>query len=356
MSRNITVIVDDQDKDIKYLCPVNKQTVTGTYINNTWTSISGSECGSEGWFQYTFIGTRVQVAVSSSRQDRSFAVQIDNGPKTSYTGGGFYESPVLADGSHTITYYAPKGASALSTTLDYLTYTAGPSTPLNGHTLLVDDSDGAVEYRGSWSTKSPIPLSFDFSTSLYESTAHWSQAIGDAIEFNFIGNSIAVYGIVANLTSSPQKNITTTYTIDGDSTERGIPAGTLEGLPKAALFSAHGLSDGQHTLTVNVSQIASPQALGFDFFMYNSTAADLQVVSAGSTSDDNAPLTASQSRAGVIIGGVVGGLLLLGALVFAVSQWNKRRKEGADSWFVVGKLKTTHMKSSFGSKSNVEST
>lgn len=56
MSQAITIIVDDQDENINYLCPVVKQTVAGTYINNTWTAVENAECGSGGWFKYTFSG------------------------------------------------------------------------------------------------------------------------------------------------------------------------------------------------------------------------------------------------------------------------------------------------------------
>jgi hypothetical protein len=334
MSPPVTVIVDDQSKDIKYLCPVDQQTVAGTYINNTWTSVKSPQCGSDGWFQYTFNGTRILVAASSPNDDQLFSVMIDDGPRMNYTGSGYYESPVLSDDRHTITYYAPSGASDLSSTLDYLAVTAGRTTFLNGHTLIVDDSDDTVTYGGGWTTESPIPLTFDFSTSIYQSTTHWSHSIGDTIEYNFLGDSIALYGIVANLTSSARKNISMTYILDGVPTERGIPAGTLEGLPKAALFHSSNLTAGQHTLIVNVSDIASPQAIGFDFFLYNSTASDVTASAA------SANPSATRSRAGAIAGGVIGALLLLGLLFFALLQLSKRRKCGVHRWFPLEKLQT----------------
>jgi len=331
MSRPVTVIVDDQNKDIKYLCPVNMQTVAGTYINNTWTTVESPQCGSDGWFQYTFSGTRILVAASSPNPNQAFSVKIDDGPRQDYTGNGFYESPVLSDDNHTITYYAPSGPN-LSSTLDYLAVTAGRATPLNGRTVIVDDSDDSVAYSGSWTTQSPIPLTFDFSTSLYQSTTHWSRSIGDTIEFHFIGDSIAVYGIVANLA---KKNISMAYILDGVPKEQGIPFGTLEFLPKAALFHSSNLTSGEHTLLVNVSEIASPAVIGFDFFLYNSTAADL-ASSAGST---NPSAAAARTRAGAIAGGVLGTLLLLGLLLFALLQLSKRRKCGVHRWFPLEKLK-----------------
>jgi len=334
MSQNPIIIVDDQNKDIEYLCPVNKQTVAGTYINNTWTSILSPACSSNGWFRYTFFGTRIQVAATTSNPNLTYSVTIDDGPRTDHTGDGFYESPVLSDGRHTITYFAPHGASSLSTVLDYLAVTSGRTTPVNGRTMIVDDMDNAVIYGGSWSTESPIDLDFDFTTSLYKSTTHWSRSIGDTIEYHFIGDSIAVYGIVANMASSPRDNISMSYILDGVPTQQGIPNLTLEGLPKAALFHSPNLTAGEHTLVINVSDITPPQALGFDFFLYNSTMPDPPTAASASAS------SATQARVGGIVGGVFGVLIFLGILFVLLFQLSKKRKFGVDRWFPVWKLKT----------------
>lgn len=133
------------------------------------------------------IGTRIQVAAAFSSPNRNFSVSIDDGPKYRYTGDGFYESPILPDGQHILTYYAPRKSSGLSATLDYLTVSAGENTPIFGKNLIVDDADGVIHYSGNWATEAPIPLSFDFATSLYESTTHWSSSIGDTFEFKFKG-------------------------------------------------------------------------------------------------------------------------------------------------------------------------
>jgi len=337
-------MVDDQNEDIHYLCDVIHQTVRGTYVNNTWTAIESSNCASKGWFEYTFSGTRITVAASSSRTNRTFGVKIDDEPRKNFTGNGHYESPILSDGPHTIKYFPPKGSSARSATLDYLTVTAGKSTPLAGSTFVVDDSDGAIVYAGKWSTESPIPLNFDYSTTLYSGTAHWSHSVGDTIEYHFNGDSVILYGIVANLTSAPQNNITATYVLDGVATEQGIPWGTLEGLPKSQLFRSKSLPPGEHTLLVNISQISADQAFGIDFLLYKSTAADLAVVSAGA--NDVPALSPTQARTGIIVGSVIGSVLLLGVMFLALSQWLKRRKAGADDWFIVGKLKTAQIEES----------
>ena len=75
---------------------------------------------------------------------------------------------------------------------DYLTVTAGPNTMLYGKTIAVDDNDKSIAFRGSWSQAPQYPPStpFDYTTRLYQNTAHWTSTIGDTMEFSFEGNLI----------------------------------------------------------------------------------------------------------------------------------------------------------------------
>jgi len=50
------IFVDDQDPEVKYLCPSFKQKVAGAYYGDTWTSPQKKESCGTGWFQYTFYG------------------------------------------------------------------------------------------------------------------------------------------------------------------------------------------------------------------------------------------------------------------------------------------------------------
>ena len=50
------IFVDDQDPEVKYLCPSFKQKVAGAYYEDTWTSPQKKESCGTGWFQYTFYG------------------------------------------------------------------------------------------------------------------------------------------------------------------------------------------------------------------------------------------------------------------------------------------------------------
>lgn len=131
------------------------------------------------------IGIGVQAFVSLANAEQGYQVKIDDGLFVSQSGLGSFSSPVLPDGKHTITY-ATSFSSKTPPTFDYLTVTPGPSTPLSGKTLAVDDTDPSLIYSGKWET-TPHPIIFDYSTSLYRNTTHWTSTIGDSLHFNFIG-------------------------------------------------------------------------------------------------------------------------------------------------------------------------
>jgi len=271
-----------------------------------------NETCSNGWFQYAFNGVGVQVSASLANTGQNFQVKIDDGPLVSQTGLGSFVSPVLPDGKHTITY-ATSFSSKTPPSFDYLTVTPGPSTPLSGKTLAVDDADPSFIYSGKWTTTPPNPITFDYSTSLYRNTAHWTSTIGDTLQFNFIGTSISVFGILANISSGG--NISATYTIDGESRTLGIPKGTLDMLPMVQLFHSD-LQAGNHTLVVNITDIAAPRALGVDLITYNASSDSLSPISSPSNKKNIG------HQVGTVIG-VISCLLLLSA--FIAYLWRRRQ-------------------------------
>lgn len=129
----------------------------------------------------------MQVSASADA-GQSYQVKIDDGSLVSHTGLGSFVSPVLHDGEHTITY-STNFSSHTPPSFDYLTVTPGPSTPLSGKTLVVDDADPSFIYSGKWTTASN-PSSFDYSTSLYRNSTHWTSTVGDTLQFNFIGAQV----------------------------------------------------------------------------------------------------------------------------------------------------------------------
>jgi hypothetical protein len=134
-------------------------------------------------------GTGIHVSASVAQPGASYSVKIDDGPQETLSGKGSYDSPALTDGKHTITYATgTKGFPSF----DYLTVKAGASTSLNGQTLVVDDADSSITYSGNWASSPPSPISFDYSTSLYRDTAHWSSSVGDNLHFQFTGDPLFV--------------------------------------------------------------------------------------------------------------------------------------------------------------------
>lgn len=285
----------------------------------------------------TATGTGIHVAASIASPDASYSVKIDDGAFEPQTSNGTYDSPVLSDGKHTLTY-ATASQKALPS-FDYLTVTAGPSTPLRGQTLAVDDSDTSIVYSGNWSTTPPSSVVVDASSPLYGNTAHWSSNIGNSLEFQFtgrlllqrndiilqlieikIGSSISVYGILANL--STNENITAAYIIDGISKVQSIPQGTLNSLPMVELFHAD-VQPGDHTLFVNITEIQITQAIGIDFVAYN---ASFDTIAPASTaSSTSSALGSSRSlRVGAKVGISVGVLAAIMLATLCMVLWRRR--------------------------------
>lgn len=92
---------------------------------------------------------------------------------------------MLSDGQHTISYAA--GQVDLPLAFDYLTVTAGSSTPLQDRTIIVDDTDPLLKYDGKWATQNPSSILDDFSTASFRNTTHWSTTVGDNVQFQFTG-------------------------------------------------------------------------------------------------------------------------------------------------------------------------
>ncbi|KAG6890645.1 hypothetical protein C0995_006621 [Termitomyces sp. Mi166 len=273
-------VVDDQSPELEYLCPVTKETVSGAYFNRTWITTAGDQC-QDGWFQYTFYGmvdesvsqgTGVEVVTfSSSPQNHS--AKLDDSPWITQYNQGSFQSPPVADGRHTL-FYASGGLD--TPTFDYLVVKAGPSTPLINRAIIVDDADPSFVYGGSWSTQISSPPTSDFSTASFCNTTHWSMDAGDTFRFNFTGSSVAIFGSFVNI--SVGHDFSATYTIDGVSTVASIPDGTLDGLPMTCLFSTPTMPPGHHTLSVQISQISPPLAVGFDFLTYSASFASLEMM------------------------------------------------------------------------------
>lgn len=114
-----------------------------------------------------------------------YSVQLDGGNMLLETGAGSYDSGLLEDGEHTLTYAV--GNMALFPAFDYLTVSAGNSTAMNGRTVMVDDSNSEIQWSGNWSTLNLTNVGYDYSTGPYLDTTHWTETVGDNFKLSFVG-------------------------------------------------------------------------------------------------------------------------------------------------------------------------
>ncbi|KAJ6559170.1 hypothetical protein DFH09DRAFT_1162112 [Mycena vulgaris] len=329
------LIVDDRDPQIQYHCPVTKETVSpGSYFRNTWTSIKSLSCGQQsGWFSHVFNGTQTRIWGSAFQTNQNYSVKIDDGPFIVQSGDGYFESPILEDGLHTVVYAA--GAMSLYPTFDYLTVTAGSTTQLLGQTVIVDDSEIA-EYSGQWSTQSLTQLPLARSSAIYRNTTHWTSTVGDNFTFQFNGNSVAVYGVLPNLLNNTDSgNSSAAYIVDGVPTVVSLPSGSNQVQPMTEFFHVE-LEAGMHTLVFNLTEVAPSHVIGIDFVVYNSSV---------DTSTVQSPIVTSPKKTDhtrIIVGatlGVLAALALFGLLIFI---YRRRRSRNAKTtsgatWDVVTK-------------------
>ncbi|KAF9533112.1 hypothetical protein CPB83DRAFT_529207 [Crepidotus variabilis] len=309
-----TIFVDDQNPDIHYLCPVQKQNIFGSYYNNTWTSVISDDC-SKGWFQYTFNGIGANIHASFSKSS-NFSVKLDNGQFVSQTGNGSWTSPLLTDGEHTVTYAMgmPKNVYPA---LDYIAVTAGPSTSLQDKTIIVDNDDSAISYSGSWSKTSPVSASFDYAKTMYQNSSRWATKAGDSMSFQFEGSSVSLYGMAVFNTTSLQ-NITAVYTLDGVSKNWTISNNTISYLPLLELFHAD-VGPGNHTLNFNITNIVGDRSLAIDFVAYNASYSSIQPLPMQAL---DAPSNDWKPKVGISIGVIAGFALLLALGLFF---WRKTK-------------------------------
>lgn len=265
---------------------------------------------------------------------------MDDGEFVSHSGTGAYDSPILSDGKHTITYAT--GTSMSPPAFDYLAVTAGGSTLLDGRTLAMDDADSSIVYSGSWLNTPVVPTGFDSSISLYRDTVHWTSTVGNSLQLQFegelyiglmrllslsasflmssiSGSSISVLGIATNISSGG--NITATYTLDGVTKAQGLPRGTLDTVPMVNLFHAD-VPPGIHTLIMNITDIQAPAALGIDLITYNATFNSIASVPANASpsfATHNGNSFNVGAKVGIVIGTLV-GVVVLASLAYVFGR------------------------------------
>lgn len=127
----------------------------------------------------------------SASQD--FQVIIDGAPayKSSTTDTKpqtymqWYQSPLLTQGSHTVTL------KEMYSALDLILITPGPDTPLASQTLMVDDVyDGITYTGGGWKEvrdKKYAEGSASITAQPFQNGTHQTSNVGDSLSFSYTG-------------------------------------------------------------------------------------------------------------------------------------------------------------------------
>ncbi|KAJ4495371.1 hypothetical protein C8R41DRAFT_918815 [Lentinula lateritia] len=334
----------------------NSQMASSFPIGNWVTSLSGGAwlgstaitIGSPGGnILVPFQGTSISFAgntPSSSDSPTWFLVGIDlNSPyNVSFPNPGilqsytqWYQTPTLPDGLHTV------NLSSIVVNLDYAIITAGPTTPLSGSTIVVDDespeivyngngwktSDSGIDIGGSWVNGPPLG-----------NTTHSTSNMGDGFSFQFAGSNISVYGVFEWTATG---SVGVDFTLDGITTSSSlsVPVGTAIShpeIPNYLHFSSGTLKAGNHNLVMSITQSDGNQSFVLDYLTYEPSFSSLvekpnftspaSPVSSGSESSPSAsntgvPVAVTHKRnVKAILGGAIGGVLGV-VLIFVVLRF-----------------------------------
>lgn len=343
-----------------------------------WPAFAANDSGDTGQYgtlAITFQGTQISLFGNTpiAQASQNIFVSIDGGTpyNTSYgdpsppTALQWYQSPVLADGTHTLNITHIAGTS-----LDYAVMVAGPSTPLMGagQVLIVDDGDSDIIYEGTWTRNVGRYTSSDnpHQGLPYGNATHQSGSKGSKATFAFSGSAVSVYSV---FDWSALGSVTVTYTLDNTpqtithavtpQTEQYL-AGVLQRENTLLFASNSSLTAGNHTLTIEVQGNTNGSALVLDYLLYTPAFQTLAAkpnlvptVSGSPTtssipagtgiSGGSGPTTAPGDRnstpVGAIAGGVVGGVAVLALLLIFFFYRKRTTRPEKD---------TTHSEASVG--------
>jgi hypothetical protein len=228
---------------------------TGTW--GTATGISDLYDGTAHWSTtggstaaYTFTGTHVAVQGVRDVDQGIAGFSVDGGPVTyvddyspsRLAQATLWSSSGLSPGTHTVTVTvtATKNSSSSNDiiALDHAVVNGG-----SVGTATVDDGTtsgtNAFTYGSNWGTATGV-------SDLYDGTAHWNSTAGSTATFTFTGTGATLFGV-----KDVDQGIAT-YSVDGGSA-RSVDDYSTTRLAGAPLFTVSGLTDGTHTITIDVT-------------------------------------------------------------------------------------------------------
>ncbi|KIK60515.1 hypothetical protein GYMLUDRAFT_102292, partial [Collybiopsis luxurians FD-317 M1] len=179
----------------------------------------------------------------------------------------WYQTPILDDGLHIV------NLSSIAVDLDYVLITPGMTTPLKESTIVVDDTDQELIYKGNgWNTTTnEVMVCFNGCVNglpLGNGT-HRTRTVGDGLKFMFAGTSISVYGVFDWTATG---SVSLDFTLDNQTTSNDVivPPGNnpMQKTQNYQFYSAPNLTAGNHTLFITVTQSLGNQTFIFDFLTY----------------------------------------------------------------------------------------
>ncbi|CDO73754.1 hypothetical protein BN946_scf185015.g82 [Trametes cinnabarina] len=145
------------------------------------------------------------------------------------------------------------------------------------------------------------------------------ESTGGAV-FRFHGTNVQVYGTITPPTD-PGATVTSSYTIDGAAagsfSSSTVPAALVNEADGQLFFDSGTISDGDHTLVINVTLASAAEPYQIDYIKYTATPPTSSSSTSGtatgsgsaSPSATSGTSGSSHTNVGPIAGGVVGGVL-----------------------------------------------
>ncbi|KAF4600219.1 hypothetical protein EYR40_007331 [Pleurotus pulmonarius] len=333
-SSGLAVLVDNTDTNFTFNSPWSLSLPEPIWLNETYTAYDSFGEGN-GTLSYAFEGTAIAFY---GHADGQLQASIDGASPTYHPPGlqfqiyqPWFNIADLADTHHDI-------ALDFSTNVyfDYAVISAGQSTPLQGCSILVDDSDAAMNYTGTWSVEADqmFATGDGLQQIPHGRSVHRSTKAGDYVLLQFTGSSISVYGIVQ--WQNPGR-ISTAYTLDGSASPQ-ITTISSDGQrtpytdqPNYLFFHAD-LAPGNHTLVVTLTEITDRQSFLLDYILYTAafdSLAAMPQLTPGDIHPWTPPRVVRAKKAfptGAIVGAAVGAVVLLALVVVLVYRTTRRRR------------------------------
>ncbi|KAF5344752.1 hypothetical protein D9756_011074 [Leucocoprinus leucothites] len=345
VAENRWVVVDDTDPSIGYSgawLPDNNgsRANPGNYGPPYLGTLHG--LSTSGSASFPFNGTSIEVWGTNSvvnfdtNPDPSWECFVDGvsigreafleWPESNWKFCGQYN---FADGNHTLRIDVTVQSPNHTFWLDQIRFIPSPTLPLDNKTILIENTDPAVQFDAKWEAMG--------------ATANITTVLGSAAWVTFIGTSISWYAFIP--TERPHNESRGSWSMDGGEENtfllQGLPADSKLTVYNQTYFTTPEFPVGPHTLRVTFHESDKTTPLCLDYlYVKNGSFPSSSISSSSSTPGFRHTSTSTlgpQSSArddegtsggipvGSLIGGVMGGLAVLLCLAGVLIMIRHRR-------------------------------